>query len=176
MKRQCTSEYKIVPIDRELRIMLLEMNLAKQDKRGAIRIKKGVWVETWIGYSVDEATRMKPSRLKWQDMRYPLIEQRWTIVNVLAQLEAWGVEPYLSSNCRKCPVISERRQIEMKVHDPAGWENRVQFDHDLRNGNLRIAESAMADLYVHPDLIPLEEVELDPNRKSLLGCHGSCFT
>lgn len=177
LKRQCTHEYKIAPIERELRIMLLEQGLAKETKNGQIRVNKGVMVESWIGYTIDEVERIKPSRHKWQCFRYPLIERRM----YRADCENWyiqrGLPVPLSSACRKCPLISDARQIEMQKNDPSAWENRLKFDDDLRNGILRIAATAKGDLYLHDSMIPLREVTLDIERPRLLDCdYGSCMT
>lgn len=176
MKRQCTNEYKIVPIERELRTMLLEMRLAKETKNGAIRVNKDALVETWIGYTLDEAERVKPSRHKWQRFRYPLIDMRMTKADCIKWLEDRGLPIPLSSHCRKCPLIGDKRQLEMREHDPKGWENRLQFDRDLRNGSVRLAASAKGDLFVHPSCVPLDEVELNEKEYPLLGCVNHCMT
>lgn len=180
MRRQCTSEYKITPIDREIRIMLLEMGLARQsvDKNGVERIyiNKDVMVETWIGYTVDEVERIKPPRQKWQRFRYPLIERRLTYGNCIQWLLDHGLPIPKSSSCRKCPIINDRRIMELKQHDPSGYKSRVKFDRDLRNGRLRIAATVKGELYVHRDCIPLDEVKLDPNRPLPLECVGHCMT
>ncbi len=76
LKRQCTHEYKIVPIEREIRIMLLEMGLAKESCDGRILVNKKTLVESWIGFTFDEVERIKPPTVPWQRFRYPLIERR----------------------------------------------------------------------------------------------------
>lgn len=176
MKRQCTSDYKIVPIERELRVMLLEMGLAKETKSGQIRVKKGALVEEWIGFSMDETERVKPSQKKWARFRYPLIEMRMTRSDCLKWLEERNLPIPLSSACIKCPLISDERALELKQHDPEGYKNRVQFDRDLRNGRLHISASTRGDLYLHESCIPLDEIELDPKRPILIGCVGHCLT
>lgn len=177
MKRQCTSEYKIVPLERELRTMLLEMNMAREISDGRIYINKGVLVETWIGYSMDEVERIKPSRHKWQRFRYPLIEKRMSKADCVEWLKVRGLPVPLSSQCDICPGIGDDRAIEMRDNDPRAHARRIQFDKDLRNGKLRIATSANGELYVHDSCKPLIEVELDINRPApLIGCIGYCGT
>lgn len=163
LKRHCTSEYKVTPIDREIRRLLLEMGLAKARKNGQIVVNQDVFVESWIGYTMDEFARIKDSRCKWQYFRYPLIEMRMTKQDCIEWLAANGKPSRLGSFCRKCPLIGNRQMRELRDNDPTGWENRIQFDNDLRNpdSGLRIAATAMGDLYIHPDFVPLESVSID---------------
>jgi hypothetical protein len=67
LRRQCTREHKIVPIERELR------------RRGFGGRGKKAWrVQQWLGISTDEVERMKPARTPWVESRWPLIERRLT--------------------------------------------------------------------------------------------------
>ena len=65
-RRQCTESYKIRPIRRKIRGLL---GLRKRQ-----RVPAGTAVELWLGISTDEAIRMKDSRDRWIENRYPLIE------------------------------------------------------------------------------------------------------
>jgi hypothetical protein len=67
IRRQCTKDYKIVPIRRKVRALV---GLTGR------RSPNTPIVEQWIGISLDEAIRMKPSFEDWQVNRWPLIEQR----------------------------------------------------------------------------------------------------
>jgi hypothetical protein len=67
IRRQCTKDYKIVPIRRKVR------ELAGLTRR---RSPDFPVVEQWIGISSDEVVRMKPSFETWQVNRWPLVEQR----------------------------------------------------------------------------------------------------
>ncbi len=177
MKRQCTYEYKIYPIEQLLRAELLKMGLAKRTKDGKVRVNKGVIVETWIGYTIDEFDRMKPSRHSWQRVRFPLIEKRITHANMVAYLEERGLS-FKSSSCAICPIISDRRVMELREGDPENYEVRLQLDDDLRNGRLSKLTALMrGDLYMHESCLPLREVELKKDRpKPGIGCHGFCGT
>ena len=59
LRRQCTSEWKIVPLRR-----WLQAN------------RNGQPVEQWLGISLDEVQRMKPSNVKYITNRDPLIERK----------------------------------------------------------------------------------------------------
>jgi 3'-phosphoadenosine 5'-phosphosulfate sulfotransferase (PAPS reductase)/FAD synthetase len=67
LNRQCTGDYKIVPIQRKVR----ELAGIARGARGP----KHVTVEQMIGISTDEASRMKDSRFRWLLHRFPLIER-----------------------------------------------------------------------------------------------------
>ena len=80
--RQCTTKYKIRPINQYLR-----------DRLGfppGRRAPKDVEVEIWMGISVDEIFRKKDSREEWARNYYPLIELGLS----RAQLQAWFEENY----------------------------------------------------------------------------------
>lgn len=63
LRRQCTKDYKLTPIWRELR------------RRGYGPRNP---VEQWVGISRDEVARMKPSSKKWASVTWPLIEAEMT--------------------------------------------------------------------------------------------------
>ncbi|MES0214250.1 hypothetical protein NKL07_02335 [Mesorhizobium sp. C280B] len=69
IRRQCTTTSKIEPIRRKLR------ELAGLTRKGFPTYPV---VHQWLGISMDEAVRMKPSRAAWQLNRFPLIESCMT--------------------------------------------------------------------------------------------------
>ncbi len=69
IRRQCTTTSKIEPIRRKVR------ELAGLTRK---RSPKYAVVHQWLGISMDEVVRMKPSREAWQFNRFPLIESRMT--------------------------------------------------------------------------------------------------
>lgn len=178
LRRQCTSEYKILPIEKELRIMLLEMGLAKETKSGAIRINSDVLVESWIGYTTDELQRVKDTQQNWQYFRFPLLEMKMSRGDCALWLENNGKPPRLSSACRCCPLISNARMRELRDNDPAGWEKRLKFDDDLRKGLLRLTASVKGELFLHPSKIPMRDVDVDGNKimPELLCGNVGCMT
>lgn len=68
-QRQCTAEYKLTPIRKKTRELL-----GYEPRK---RIPENS-VTTWIGISLDESIRMKPSQDKWITNRWPLIELNMT--------------------------------------------------------------------------------------------------
>lgn len=68
-KRQCTNNYKLIPINHKIRELL--------DVTRTQRITQNA-VEMWLGISLDEVRRMYPSKQKWIHKRYPLVELMMT--------------------------------------------------------------------------------------------------
>ncbi len=66
VKPQCTSEYKLTPIETELRKLL---GLGYREAT-----PPGMFVELWIGISRDEVIRIKHSRQSWIEDYWPLLE------------------------------------------------------------------------------------------------------
>lgn len=148
-KRQCTSEYKIQPIEKEVRRLL--------GYQKGERITDVV-AEQWIGISTDEIQRMKDARVKWIQHRWPLIELRWN----RAKCYAWFTEQYPGrqlpkSACLGCPFHSNKYWSDLKNNSPDEWADAVEVDNALRsNGALRGMKRKQ---YMHSARIPLENVD-----------------
>ena len=119
LKRGCTEQYKLKPLKKRTRELL---GFSKGQR------VKDAHVETWIGISFDERTRMK---MNWHDE----------------------------------------------------WLQACEFDEKIRNGiNKASAKDFRAEeLYLHPDLVPLREVDLstdvDRGQMTFLDeCNGICMT
>ena len=93
-RRQCTKQYKLYPIRRNVR-----MQLNGKTPRGGC--------EMWIGISRDEAHRMKPSTVQYITNRWPLIERDMTRRDCQRKLEAWGWDTVPRSACCGCPFLSD---------------------------------------------------------------------
>lgn len=166
IRRQCTKEYKITPIERFIREELIGIQKGQ-------RVPKGVTVESWRGISADESQRMKPSKHKWEIVRYPLaMELQWTRGDCLAWFEQqFNVLPPRSS-CIGCPFHSNYEWLEMKINRPQEWADAVAFDNAIRkSGGMR------GDSYIHRSRLPLDQAPLDnPDQIDLFGneCEGMC--
>lgn len=163
LRRQCTREYKLAPIHRKLRKLL-----------GAGRPKPGS-VELWLGISLDEATRMKPSRLKYITHRYPLIECAMTRNACLRYLASQGFEDVPKSACIGCPYMDNARWFDMRENRPEEWADAVDFDKQIRNLRDRHGTA-----YLHRQAIPLEEIRSEKDMGQLdfglfdAECEGLC--
>lgn len=161
LRRQCTREYKIAPIERHMRSLLLERGLAAKNAAGAIRVNRAVRVEAWLGISLDEVARMKPSRTSWITNRWPLIEKRMTRNDCTQWLKRRGLPIPRKSSCRLCPYHDDAYWRQMRDESPADWAAVVDFDHSLRDERAgRFSATATGTLYLYSSCVPLEAVDL----------------
>lgn len=147
IRRQCTTSAKIEPIRRKVR------ELAGLTRR---RSPKHPVVEQWLGISLDEVVRMKPSREAWQLNRFPLIERRMTRRDCLDWLKRHGYPTPPKSACIGCPFHSDAMWRSMRNNDRAAWDDAVEVDRAIRTG-LRGIRGAV---YLHRSGVPLDEADL----------------
>ncbi len=142
------------------------------------RVPSGTAVELWLGISTDEAIRMKPSRDRWIQNRYPLIEAGMSRKQCIAWWQARYDRPLERSACIGCPYQSRQRWVETKRRWPELFAEAVEIDANLR-GRLAFAKEP----YLHPRRVPLaqavspDEAELGTDGQSDgFGneCEGHC--
>lgn len=157
LRRQCTKEYKIRPIQRKLRALN----------------PKGV-TTLWMGISTDEAIRMKDSRVKYAVHRYPLaLEKRMSRNDCLVWMESHGYAKPPRSACIGCPF---RRNSEWRSLTPDEFADAVDFDYAIRDSLPRIT----GRVYLHSSLQPLDMVDLrteqEKGQLDIWGneCEGMC--
>ena len=167
IRRQCTKEYKIVPIRRKVRA------LAALTRR---RSAASPVVEQWIGISLDEAIRMKPSWEAWQVNRWPLIERRVTRQDCLRWLERHDYPTPPKSSCIGCPFHSDAMWRQLRDHDAPAWNDAVRIDHAIRTG----LRGLRGEVFLHRSAVPLDQADLStPEDHGQLGlwgneCEGLC--
>jgi len=149
LRRQCTREFKIQAIKRKLRELLGAV-------KGERLAGRGVLVRQYIGISLDEVTRMKPSRDRWIEHEWPLIDKRMTRWDCMRWLEAAGYPVPPKSSCTFCPYHSNTEWRWLRDNDPAGWQQALEVDAMIRGG-VRGTKHA---LYLHDSMVPLAEVDL----------------
>lgn len=159
VKRQCTSEYKIEPIERFIRYELL--GLTPGD-----RVPKTVMLEQVIGISFDEAGRAVRIRERfkvkpWSKCLFPLIEMKMTRTDCQDYLRAFGMpHPAPRSACTFCPFHSEEEWKRLKEL-PAEWARIVEIDYALRKlGNI-VNRGAKQKMYLHRSCRPIDTVDFD---------------
>ena len=143
-RRQCTEHYKIAPVRRKIRTLL---GLTKGQ-----RVPSATAVELWLGISTDEAIRMKPSRDRWIQNRYPLIEAGMSRRDCMDWWDARYERPLERSACIGCPYQSRRRWVETKRRWPELFAEAVEIDANMRS-RLAFAKEP----YLHPRRIPLNQ-------------------
>ena len=168
LRRQCTTEYKIVPIIKKIR------ELAGYKPRQRIPADH---VEQWIGISQDEIQRMKDANEKWINNRWPLLELRMSRLQCLEWMRDNGYNELPSkSACTFCPYHSNKAWRDMQSNDPDSWEQAVEVDNRIRKGFSKTTQR----LYLHRSLVPLNQADLaDPAKDQITfsfmdECDGMC--
>ena len=168
LRRQCTADYKIMPIRKKLR-ELCNVGFGK-------RFPKDKYIEQWIGISTDEIQRMKPARDPYIKNRHQLIElnmSRQDCINWMKKNEFPLPE---KSACIMCPYHNDAYWHFMKTERPSEFEDAVKFDKNIRTG----AKNIKDNLFLHRSCKPLDEVEFNKkeNDKQLdmfnNECEGMC--
>jgi hypothetical protein len=159
-RRQCTRTFKIEPIRRKLR-----------------ELAKGERVVQWIGISADEIIRMKPSRDKWCDNIWPLVELGMTRADCLQWMVESGYPTPPRSACTYCPYHSDAEWLRLKNDEPTEFAAAVEFEHRLQQSYEK-ATALRATPFLHASRQPLSQVVFKPKPKqpSLFGneCEGIC--
>lgn len=167
-RRQCTHEYKLKPLMWKARELL--------GKGRKERIAAGS-VSEWIGISTDEASRMKPSLVKWRVMRWPLIDARMSRGDCYEWLKRHGYPTPPKSACIGCPFHSNAMWRGMRDSDPASWDDAVAVDEIIRTGAARAASGIKGQQYMHASLKPLGNADLGGNVNQYafdMECEGMC--
>ena len=169
LRRQCTREYKITPIENFIRREILNLAKGQHAPRSPV-------VRQWFGISSDEVFRVNPSRAKWKEHYYPLIEDcRMS----RRDCELWLEENYpdlrvLKSACIGCPYHSDADWRAIKA-DAAMWKDAVEFDRAIR-----VCGGMRGETFLHRSAQPLELVDLrsaeDRGQLNLFNneCGGMC--
>ena len=145
LKRQCTTEYKVRPIRRSIRLLL--------GKAVTGRLAVGL-AEQWIGYTREEVGRLKPSRVAFLVDRFPWIELGWF---------RWQVEEYLrgfarthllpmprASACWMCPFRDDWHVLpDEEIARAVSFDTRIR---DLRR------RGVAGQLFLHRSCQPLPQV------------------
>jgi len=166
IKRQCTSEYKIKPVQKKVRELL-------GYKKGQ-RIKAGS-CEMWLGISTDEIKRAKMSQVKWIDHHFPLIlDKKMNRREIITWLENYYPEWVVPrSACIGCPFHSNQEWLNLTSEE---FKDAIEFDKAIRGKG---GDHVDSQLYLHRDCVPLDEViltNIDQYDLFETECTGMCNT
>lgn len=166
-RRQCTNEYKLIPIMKKCR-ELLGYGKGKRIPKESI--------EMLIGISTDEAQRMRPSRVGWIKNTWTLIDLLMSRNDCLVWMRRLGYPRPPKSSCNGCPYHSDAHWQDMKINDPVAFADSVTVDEALRSGGGR--KGMELQEYMHRSLKPLSEVEFSDDQYTIdmFGdeCQGIC--
>lgn len=177
LRRKCTLDFKIKPLTRKQRELIkpqltqwrrthkIALKAIREAKKAARPAPMWAWNEcqsdplvvVWIGISLDEASRMKPSREPWAIHRWPLIEKRMTRNDCVNWLQARGIKIPVKSACRYCPYHNDPMWQDMKENEPAEFAGAVRFEKDFQA--ICRGGGATQVPYLHDSLIPLDEID-----------------
>lgn len=167
IRRQCTTEYKIEPIERFIRRELLGLNPGQRAPTKC--------VEQSYGISTDEMRRVRVAREHWKHNRYPLIELGMSRADCLRWWESEALPEPPRSACIGCPY---RADAEWRRLTPDEFEDACKLDDAIRkSGGMR------GDLFLHASRRPLREVDFSTDVEKGQGlmfptneCDGICGT
>lgn len=167
--RQCTRDAKVKPIERK-QISLMGHKTARTVVDGEAIIQ--------IGISTDEARRAHPSRVRWIERDYPLIDPLKFSRN---DCQSWWEKnhPYVnlpSSSCVICPYKTSKMWLQMKESAPADWQEAVDYDVRIRSS---YESRTQQSTFVHRDFVPLSDANLNETQfgfdlEDEIYCAGGC--
>lgn len=162
--RICTADFKLDPLMKKAREL-------GEVKRG----EKTIRVIQWIGISLDEVSRMKPSREKWAQSRWPLIEKEMRRNDCLTWMKVRGFPEPPRSACVFCPYHSNSEWRRLRDSEPVQFEKAVQRAK-AHSQNIR------SQVFLHRSCVPLDQVDLSTDNERGQGilagfnaeCEGMC--
>ncbi len=147
LTRKCTTDFKVIPIVQNLRKLA---NIP----RGCKEIR----IHCWIGISLDEAARMKPSRTAWIKNVFPLIENRLTRADCVKWLTQNKFPIPSKSACIFCPYHNDGLWRDMKANRPWDFAKAVEFEKSLEGKKQKVAGLKSKE-FLHQSRVPLDQVD-----------------
>jgi len=165
LRRQCTNDYKIQPVNQKVRNLL---GLEKGEKR-----KKGTVVQMLMGISMDEIYRVKPNRVKYINNNYPLIDLKMSRKDCMEWMEKNKYPKPPRSACTFCPFHSNEEWRHVKENKEE-WAQVVEFDKLIRTGTKTDDE-----VFLHKDCLLIDQVNLEDKKDNQIDlfnneCEGMC--
>lgn len=148
-KRQCTVDYKIAVVRRA----------ARKHFGGSPLGRPPYNIEMLLGITTDEASRMKPSPIKYIHHVYPLIDMDMHREDTIRYLDDIGLPPPPKSACYQCAFKSDSLWIALMKADPDSFEKACNFDDALRsNPDHKVLSQLGGPVWLHPSGRPLRDV------------------
>jgi hypothetical protein len=152
IRRQCTAEFKINPIEKYIR----QITGATPGRP----VKPTIQIHQYMGLSYDEPKRVirvkqrfmaKPKN--WH-VHFPLFDFEMTRGHCVEYLEPRVPYVVPRSACVFCPFKTDNEWQELKQSDASGWNRAVEIDNVCRTG-----EGLDAHRYLHKSCKPLDQVD-----------------
>lgn len=161
MPRQCTGDFKIIPVQSVIR-NLIKAELGLRNKQP---MPKNVAIIMDLGFSFDELSRVGgyvSHQSKYIYLAYPLIEMGLTTEESIRFLEENNF-PSKRSRCYFCPFNCDKQDIgmdwgEIIRDEPLSFLKACFFDTELRRVQATGRKNMRSIPYFHYSRIPLSEV------------------
>lgn len=161
VRRQCTYEYKIAPINKYIK------NWLGYEKGQIVKHQ----VHIWKGITTDEITRVKPSEENWSVFEYPLIEQYMDRLQAIKRAEQMQIGTPPASSCIGCPFHDAHYWQKMQRESPGEFAEAVEFDEAIRKH-----AAFNSELYLFQGRQPLKEADFGGDLFNMFenDCDGFC--
>ncbi len=126
-------------------------------------------VEQWVGISLDEIGRCKPSGVNWLNTNWPLLYLHSPALNRLDCIDivkSAGLPLPPKSSCYMCPFRSDTQWKRLKEQYPEDWAKAVVIDKEIRENDI------YNSLYLHRSRVPLENAVLLEKQERVLPLFG----
>jgi hypothetical protein len=112
-------------------------------------------VRQWIGISIDEMGRMKPSQTNWIENYHPLIwDAKLRREGCRLLVESAGLPTPPKSSCWMCPHRRNPQWRRLRDHYPQDFEKACRLDDSIRE------RDKQGGVWLHSDRVPLREADL----------------
>lgn len=169
LRRQCTYEYKIYQVHSGIRIL---QGLRKRERFRPTAI--------WIGITLDEVQRVKPSQDNWARNIYPFVglpyksffDKPWTRDDCIAFFKENNLPVPPKSSCVFCPYQSSKRWLSC-LDNPIDKKIALDVDSNIRDSSRK---GVHAKIYLTKHCLPLDQVQFEDNSTDLFDneCEGHC--
>lgn len=175
-RRQCTREYKIEPVERHVRRVMLGLKPGQ-------RLPMAAKIVSYFGFSTDEPGRAVRTRGRFETQQwqadFPLMwESLWmSRSDCEAYLRDRVPHEVVGSACVFCPFKSNRMWRRLKEkEDQTDWRRAVEIDESLRLHDSVCTTGMDWPMYLHRSCRPLPEVDLGERQLELFDqdCEGGC--
>lgn len=166
--RGCTRDFKLAPIMKKAR----ELGNVPRKARDGNRVH----VVQWIGISLDEIYRMKPSRDWWAESIWPLVDLRMNRHDCKRWMADHGFPEPPRSSCVYCPYHNNHEWRRLRDEEPEEFAKAVEFERQLQETK-SASENFKTVPFLHRSLVPLSEVDLstDEERGQLNLFNSECL-
>lgn len=115
--------------------------------------------EQWIGISIDEMRRVRVSRKRWLQNRYPLIELGLARTDCLTLVREFGWPVPPRSSCWMCPNMQNDEWHELKTEAPEDFAKAIELEREIREID--------SGVYLHRAAKTIDKIDFqDTNEKS----------